>query len=437
MTKSLFTLLSQVIQMLKTLSLSPGVTLQCWQDHRFKQGCISIQLVRPMAAEEAAMNALLPAVLLRGSRNHPDLRSITFALDDLYGASVSPLVRRVGDRQTTGLFCAFMDQRFALPGDRVLEPMAAFLNELLRQPVLDNGGFTPDYVESEKKNLISAIEAEMNDKQAYAMNRLLKAMGRADSFGIPRLGEPAEIEAIEPKELYHHYQKILSESPIHLFYAGSAQPEAVAAMLGSLFDGLDRHPTPLLPQTDFHSSESSHTVEALEVTQGKLCLGYTTPITNRCPEFAAMQVFNSLFGAGMTSKLFLHLREEQSLCYSIGSGYYSAKGILTVYAGIDQDREQTVRDGIAHQLTLCQQGQITQEELEAAREAILSGLQSTHDSPGAIESYYATAALSGLGLTPQQYADAVRTVSIPDVAQAARSLVLHSSFFLKGVKALD
>lgn len=422
--------------MITNISLSPGVVLRCRQDERFKQGCLSIQLVRPMCSREAAMNALLPSVLLRGCQNHPDLRSITLALDDLYGGAVSPLVRRAGDYQTTGLYCAFMDQRFALPGDRILEPMIDFLRELLRRPIVTDGGFDPEYVESEKKNLIAAIEAEMNDKQAYAMKQLLKAMCQGDSFGLPRLGEPAEIEAITPQGLYAHYQKLLLDSPVQLFYVGSAAPETVAALLRPLFADLPRVPKVLPPQTDFRPGKQRHFTEVMEVTQGKLCLGYATPITNRHPGFAAMQVLNTLFGAGMTSKLFLKLREEQSLCYSIGSGYYSAKGIVTVYAGIDQEKEQTVREGIARQLTLCQQGTITAAELEAAREAILSGLQSTHDSPGAIESYYSTAALSGLKLSVQQYADAVRAVTVEDVAAAARTLALHSSFFLKGGDAV-
>ena len=122
--------------MIQTIQLSPGVTLRCFRDGRFKQGCLSVQLVRPMDGREAAMNALLGAVLLRGTRRYPSLRDITLALDDLYGASLSPLVRRVGDCQTTGLFCGFMDQRFALPGDRVLEPMADFLRQVLLEPDL-------------------------------------------------------------------------------------------------------------------------------------------------------------------------------------------------------------------------------------------------------------------------------------------------------------
>ena len=60
--------------MIETRTLCPGVTLRCFRDDRFKQACLSIQMIRPMRREEAALNALLPAVLLRGCRNYPDLR---------------------------------------------------------------------------------------------------------------------------------------------------------------------------------------------------------------------------------------------------------------------------------------------------------------------------------------------------------------------------
>lgn len=418
--------------MIQTIPLFPEITLRCCRDPRFKQGCLSLQLIRPMQAEENAMNALLPAVLLRGTQAHPDIRTITQRLDELYGASVSPVVRRVGDYQTTGLYCGFMDDRFALPGDRVLEPMMAFLEELLLESPLEKGGFLPAFVESEKKNLISAIESELNDKRAYAMKRLLRAMCREDSFGLSRLGEPQQVADIDPVVLYRHYRKILRESPIELFYVGSAQPEQVAQLLRPLLARLDRAPIPRLPQTGFHSCPGQTLSEAMEVSQGKLCMGFTTPITNRDPEFPAMQVLNTLFGAGMTSKLFMVIREQMSLCYSIGSGYYGSKGIVTVSAGIDFDKEALTAQEVLHQLEKCRQGQITQEELTAARQALLSGLRATHDSPSAIEGYYATAALSGMGMTPQQYMQAVEAVTMEDVVAAARSLQLHTTFFLKG-----
>ena len=419
--------------MTTTIELLPGVTLRHHPDHRFKQGCLSFAMIRPMCAQEAALNALIPAVLLRGTRNHPDLQTITWKLDDLYGASLSTQVRRVGDYQTTGLYCAFLEDRFALTGDQILAPMIDFLREVLLEPAMEQGAFRADYVESEKRNLISTIESELNDKRAYAMGQLLRTMCRADSYGIPRLGEPEAVAAITPAAAYDHYQRCLRESPIHLFYVGSAPAEEVARLLKPLFEGIDRHYIGLPGQTPFRDDGGSHRVEEMDVTQGKLCMGYVTPITNRDETFVAMQVMNTIFGAGMTSKLFMNLREKMSLCYAIGSGYYGSKGILTVSAGIDFEKEELTRREVARQLEAIQAGNISDEELTAAREALLSSLRCTHDSPSSIEGYYATAALSGLKLTPQQYMDAVRAVTKDRAAAAAQTLQLHTTYFLKGV----
>jgi len=421
--------------MIETKEILPGIILRCCQDSRFKQGCLSFQLIREMKKEEAAKNALIPAVLLRGTRRRPDLRSITEQLDTLYGATVSALVRRVGDYQTVGLYCGFMDDRFALEGDRVLAPMAAFLEELLLDSPVIGGGFDPDFVDSEKKNLISNIESQLNDKRAYAMGQLLKIMCAADTFGLPRLGEKEDVAAIEAVDLYRHYRRILRESPIQIFYVGSADFPSVEALLMPMLSKLERAPITLPPQTGFHPCEGTDAAETMEVSQGKLCMGFTTPITNRDPEFPAMQLFNTIFGAGMTSKLFMNVRERLSLCYSVGSGYYGTKGIVTVSAGIDFDKEAETRAEILRQLEACKVGDISEMELKAAKEAMLSSLRATHDSPGSIEGYYATAALSGMTLSPAQYMEAVEAVTLPDVVAAAKSVQLHTTYFLKGASA--
>ncbi len=418
--------------MLETMELLPGITLRCFRDDRFKQGALSIQFIRLMKKEEASLNALLPAVLLRGTEFCPDLRAITWRLDDLYGASVSALVRRVGDHQTTGLFCAFMEDRFALEGDKIMEPMVAFLEELLFHPLLEDDVFCDSFVRSEKKNLISTIESMVNDKRAYAASQLRKLMCRGDSFALDRLGEKEDVEKIDPQTLYEHYQRVLRESPVELFYVGSAEATDVAALLKKPFEKLERAYRPISGQTAFSGDTGVHESEQMDVAQAKLCMGFTTEITNRDPRFAAMQVFNTLYGAGMTSKLFMNLREKQSLCYSIGSSYFSTKGILTVSAGIDTCSEGIARAGIFEQLRACCDGEITEAELAGAKEAIISGLQGVHDSPGAIEGYYETAFLSGCALMPQDYISRVMAVTVQDVAAVASSVQYHSSFCLKG-----
>ena len=419
--------------MIQVFELFPGVTLRFFADSRFKQGCLSFQLVRPMAADEAAMNALLPAVLLRGTKQYPDLRAITLHLDDLYGASVSALVRRIGDYQTTGLYCGFMEDRYAMDGDAILAPMVDFLRQLLLEPVMEGDGFSVEFVESEKKNLISTIESELNDKRVYAGAQLLKTMCPEDAFGIPRLGDKASVEKVDAATLYAHYRRILRESRIELFYVGAATPEQIIPLLKNMLSGIERCYVNLPEQTAFRDAGGQHTRESMDITQSKLCMGFVTPVTNRTKEFAAMQLLNTIFGAGMTSNLFMNVREKMSLCYSIGSGYYGTKGIVTVSAGIDAEQEETVRSEILRLLQLCRDGDITAEELTAAREAVLSGLRTVHDSPGSIEGYYSTAALSGIALCLDEYRQAVGKVQIADVVAAAKTLQLHSSFFLQGV----
>ena len=418
--------------MIHKTTLADGVTLRCFYDNRFKQGALSFQLVRPMCEAEASLNALIPAILLRGTGKHPDLRSITMHLDDLYGAAVGSMVRRVGDWQTTGLACGMMDDRFALPGDKVLEPMIDFLRELLLEPCLENGGFRADFVESEKKNLIAAIESDLNDKRIYAMNRMLRTMCRADALGIPRLGYTEWVAAAEPVSLYEHYRRILRESRIDICYVGSAPSWQVANLLKPIIDELNRDYRTLPDQTPFHDAGPSDVVENMDVTQAKLCMGYTTPITIGTGEFAAMQMANTIFGAGMTSKLFQNVREKLSLCYSIGTTYAGAKGLMTLSAGIDAADEEKAKAEIAVQLDALCRGDITEGEMAAAREAILSGLRGVHDSPGAIENWYASAALSGLPWTPAEYMERIAAVTADQVAAAARSLKLHTTYILKG-----
>ena len=419
--------------MIETYELHPGITLRCFADSRFKQGALSIQIVRRQCREEAAMNALIPTVLLRGCESCPDLRSITNRLDELYGASIGTMVRRVGDYQTTGLYCAFLEDRFAMTGDRILEPMIRFLGQLLLTPCMEAGGFDKAFVASEKKNLISTIESELNDKRAYAMGKLLRTMCRADSFGVPRLGEKDRVADIGAKTLYDHYQRILRESPVELFYVGSTEGEKVAALLKDMLAAVERDYRKLEPQTPFCDEGGSDETEQLDAAQSVLCMGVVTDITSAKEDFAAMQVLNTVFGAGMTSKLFQQVREKRSLCYAIGSGYYGSKGIVTVSAGIDREKETEVREEVLAQLEACRRGEITEQELRAAKEALLSSLRGIHDSPSSIEGYYSTHYLSSGFRSPQQYMEEIEAVTVEDAVAAANTVRLHTTYFLKGV----
>ena len=145
-----------------------------------------------------------------------------------------------------------------------------------------------------------------------------------------------------------------------------------------------------------------------------------------------MQMLGVIFGGGMTSKLFQNVREKMSLCYSIDASYYGAKGILLVNAGIDFDKEAVTRQEILRQLEACRRGEISEAEMTAARQALLSSLRSVPDSPGSIENFTSTAALSGLIYSREGYMEALEQVTLADVVKCAKSVSLNTTYFLRG-----
>lgn len=418
--------------MIEVIRLSERAVLRVFRDDRFKQGCLSVQFVCPMDRDEAGMNALLPNVLLRGTEKTPDLRAITLRLDDLYGASVGPLSRRAGDYQMSGLFCGFIEDKYALDGDEIFAPMVDFLKELLFIPKLEKGIFPSAVVESEKKNLIATIESRLNDKRTYAADMLMRHMCKTDSYGIPRLGDKKTVAAITAEDLYRHYEKLLQESPVEMFYVGSQDGGVVAEKLRGLFPDAGKTVLPLPPQTGFSDEEGGYVEGKMAVSQARLSVGFCTPITQRTEQYAAMHLCSAILGGGMTGKLFVKVREQMSLCYDIGAVYYSSKGIMTVSAGIDRSKKEIVEKQIDAQLEAICRGEITETEMESARQLLLSALSAVNDTPGNIEGYYAVQALTGARLSREEYMEAVASCTPEQVAQAAKTLRKHTVYFLRG-----
>ena len=420
--------------MIQTVQLTPGVVLRHFPDSRFKKGALSIQMLRPMCEGETALNALLPAVMLRGTEHYPDLKSITEHLDELYGASIGTLVRRIGDIQTVGFYMSFMEDRFALEGDEILAPMIAFLEETMLRPKMEQGVLDEEFVESEKRNLISTIESELNDKRSYAAAQMLRRMCQGDSFAVPRLGRKEVVAEITPVALTKHYHHILRHSPVEIFYVGASDASRVAALLMPLAKAMAPEPEEMPAQRVFTAkAEPSEFSEEMDIAQSKLSMGFTCGIGNQSPDFAVMQVFNAIYGAGMTSKLFVHVREKLSLCYYANSAYYGSKGIVTVSCGIDEAHYEQAKAEILRQLEEIQNCNITPEELEGAKMAIVSSLRGTPDSPGALEGFYGTAGISGMPWDIPEYMDRVQAVTAGDVARVAQTVKLHTVFLLRGV----
>ena len=412
----------------------PGVYLTAVQSGKFKTGCFSLNFLRPMRKDEAAANALIPSVLLRGSEQHPDIASISAKLDDLYGASIGTLIRKKGEVQLVGFYCDYVQDEFV--SAPVFGPVMEFLAELLLRPKLDNGAFRESVVSGEKQNLENAMLSRINDKRTYANSQLLRTMCKDQPYGIPRIGEPEDLELITAGNLYQHYCELLSTSRVELFYMGSLAPEKVAECLRRVLKDLPRAehflPVGTTPAPAARSVQEKR--EQLDVTQGKLSLGFFTDITANDPRYPALVLAATVFGGGATSKLFTNVREQMSLCYYAGASLEKFKGVMVVSSGVEFSKLETAKREILRQLDACRAGDITDDELESARGYLLSDLKIAMDSPGRLDDFYMGQILLGQDGTMQDFADAITAVSKQEAAQAANELRLDTIYQLEGVQ---
>ena len=120
--------------------LMPGVWLRAVQTDKFKTACFSVNFLLQLTPQIAPHNALLPAVLLRGTERYPDMLQISDFLDEHYGASFGTLVRKKGDVVTCGFYADFVEDAFLPAGEKIFDAMTDFLRQVLFEPLLDADG---------------------------------------------------------------------------------------------------------------------------------------------------------------------------------------------------------------------------------------------------------------------------------------------------------
>ena len=415
--------------------LAEGVYLTYLPARKFKTSLLSAQFAVPIRQETASAYALLPAVLRRGTVTYPDMGSLSAGLDRLYGARIDYTVRKKGENQCVGFVASFIDDSFAPGGEKLLEPVADLLGELICDPATERGRFVPAYFESEKTNLIDAIRSLINDKRDYADSRLLWEMCAGEPYGISRLGSEETAEKLQLRKLYAQYGQLIATSRLELFYSGSADENRVVRALRSAFSTLPRENIQdvAIPQDHPAREEVRTVVEELDVTQGKLGMGFSCGSSDT----AALLMGNTLFGGSSNSKLFLNVREKLSLCYYASSLYHRQKGLITVSSGIEFDNYQKAYDEILAQLAAVQNGDLEDWELEGARSTLLNAYASMGDSQGKLENFYLGQAVTGQSETPEDLAAQVRQVTPERIFKAMKTVKLDTVYFLRGKEAAE
>ncbi|WP_338543246.1 EF-P 5-aminopentanol modification-associated protein YfmF [Paenibacillus tundrae] len=402
---------------------------------RFKTFAISLYAGVPLQEDTVTKVALTPFVLRRGTESYPETTQFREQLEHLYGAGFGFDVYKRGDYQIVQFRMDTINDSFVGGDEQLLDRSFAFLGEVLTRPAQENGHFRSSYVQAERETVRKKLESIVNDKMRYAAERSIEEMCKHEPYRLHPLGERKDLSTIEPQGLTNSYQSWLQDASMDLYVVGDTTLEEVENLVERHFN-VER-----VTSADYHAQEASvgdnevnTVVERMSVSQGKLNMGLRTSITYRDPEYASALLYNGILGGYPHSKLFVNVREKESLAYYASSRYDGHKGIATIQSGIEIPNYEKAVTIIKQQLEEMKSGAITDLEMSQTKAMIRNLLKEMQDSAYEMIAYDFNRQLSGKDRTVEELLNQVESVSKVDVQQAAEKFRLDTIYFLRDEK---
>lgn len=416
----------------KCYHLPNGVRLFFWATPKFKTVSIAAFIHQELNSKLAALGALLPAVLKQGSRLYPDYLTMQRNLENMYGANLDTDIIKIGERHILSFFLEVAHGKYALQNGQLFRQGLHMLGSVIGDPLVDHNGFKTDYVEGEKKQLIKEINALINDKAAYTLEKCIALMCHQEKFGVYRLGGVVDYHNIDSPVLYHYYREVLSHNPIDLYIIGDLNEDDLLEPTAEYFnfDNAGKRKV-------FNDSDVGHKVKAvksieetLTVNQTRLVLGFRTNTGYSDILFFALLVYSGILGGFPHSKLFMKVREESALAYYINSRLEPHKGLMFISAGINYSELDQVKQIIALQIEEMNQGQISLNELEFTRQGLINQVRSRQDSPSRMISSHLSGSIGGKIYTSPELIDGIMNVSLEDLKKVADRIKLDTEYLL-------
>ncbi|MBQ3996085.1 MAG: insulinase family protein [Clostridia bacterium] len=410
----------------------PGFRVCSYHTDRFKTGILSVNLVVPLAGN-VAEKSLLPSLLCASRAEYPDLLSLNRRLAELYGAELTPSASKHGENLVLRITMTMIGDRFALDGESISVECARLLCKALFEPNVENGAFRPDEVAREKRIRLDRIEALKSSKRAWAQKQMLELMCADEAYSLSVLGEEEDISALTPEQLYASWQDLLKTAFVQLQVVGDLEVEPITALFREYFDRVeDRHvvrgETVVIP----FAKTVKRGEEEQDIAQSKLVMGFRCGMHEPFENYAAMRTFTDLFGGGTYSRLFMNVREKQSLCYYCAARLTAAKGILTVQSGVETANAERAEKEILKQLDEMKAGGVTAEDLEKSKRSMEDFFLSVFDTPEELDGWLFSQVTDDEFQTPEDLVADMKEVTVEQVIEMANNISLDTVFLLKG-----
>ena len=416
----------------KLFNLAEGVEGLFVKNDRFNTTLISYNFYLPLKRETVASYALLPFILTSCGKDYPDFSKLNLKLAKLYGARLNASAEKYGDYQLLRMTISVINDRFSLDGESLVKSASQLLLNLIFSPNTNDSGFLTEDLEREKRKAIEHIKGEISEKRIYAKKRLIEEMYENSAYGIPKCGTVEDVEAITETSLYNAWIRMLQTAFVRVQVVGSAVPTGLFEDITEKFSATLRKNI-----TDCKISEPTEkrntvkrVTDNMDVTQGKLCLGFSAEMCGNDDATLPLMVMTDIFGGGPYSRLFSNVREKMSLCYYCSASAVRQKGLITVESGIETENAEKAEKEILNQLETVRKGEFSDFEFRSSIKSISDSLNSYNDSQNSIDLWYAIKVNNDSVYSPEDIAEKLKNITREDVVNTANGVKLHTVYKL-------
>ena len=391
----------------------------------YKKSRLSIYLASPLVRETLTTTAMLPFVLERGTARLPDMTLLRRKQNELYGANLSTNYSGYGFARIIEGHIDGVDASLLSDGMDIMRQKTELLSDVLFDPYVEERAFPTQSVDIEREKLREVIRSVINDKREYCAKLLFESFFEGDERALPADGYEQDLASIGGAKLYETYAGTTGSSRVEIIYVGSRYDgleEAILKNIGS------REPAAIKDITAVPKRELKTVTEVMDVEQDKLAMAFTTGRVLDLRELIIQRVASALLGGSPTSRLFMNVREKQSLCYSIGSRpHYKAGGGMVIECGIEHENTARARQAILQELdTLAKEGP-TDKELAEIKLLFSNYMGAVYDSSTALAGQmYSTIMLYGDIIAPEKELEYVNSVTAGEVKAMLSEMHLNT-----------
>lgn len=414
------------------MEIIKGVHLHFIQSEKFKTNKIKVRFSAPMSEKTIAGRVLTASMLETSNALYPTSQAFREKLANLYGANYSTSLSRRGLVHYLDINLSFVRDQFLSRKNMLADEILDFLKASLFFPLSNGQAFDTKTFEIEKRNVLTDLEAEIENHFYHAHRELNNLFYDLPEMRIPRVGTIELVEKETAETSFAAFQQMLNQDQIDFFFIGDFNEIAVREKIQEFQFSEREQPLQLSYQQNY-SNITREKLEQRDVHQSIVELAYHFSSQYGDRSHLPLIVLNGLLGGFAHSKLFVNVREKESLAYTISSSFDIFSGLMRIYAGIDRANRTKTIALINRQILDLKRGHFTDEELEQTKNMLKNSILLAQDRQNTlIERAYMSSVLGKKFLSLEAWLKALENVSKADLIEAAQQLKLQVIYFMEG-----